>query len=295
MIKHTSLRALTVSLAALVATVPAVYAQNVTATTAAAPAAAAAAPADAAPAAPTPPTPDQIKAFFQAYGWILGIQVAGVKQLNLTSDEIDQIAAGMKLAATTADIPGGKDAAMKMQAYLASRAESVLKDQTAKQSAIADKFFGDLAKDPTVKKTADGLYYKINVPGAADKPGPTDTVSVKYTGSLTDGSVFDKTTTDDPVRDFELDHVFPGWAEGIQLIGKGGNITLYIPGALGAGEQGQGPIPPNAPLVFNVELVDFKPTPPPASSGASGLPAGLMDQLQQGGGAGGPPPSGTGP
>jgi len=290
MIKHTSLRALTVALAALMASLPAVYAQNATAS-AAAPAAAAT------PAAPTPPTPDQIKAFFQAYGWILGIQVAGVKQLNLTSDEIDDIAAGMKLAATTADIPGGKDAAMKMQAYLAARAESVLKAETAKQAAIADKFFGDLAKDPTIKKTADGLYYKINVPGGADKPGATDTVSVKYTGSLTDGSVFDKTTTDDPVRDFQLDHVFPGWAEGIQLIGKGGNITLYIPGALGAGEQGQGPIPPNAPLVFNVELVDFKPTPPPATGGSGGLPAGLMDQLQQGGAGGAtpPPPSGAGP
>jgi FKBP-type peptidyl-prolyl cis-trans isomerase len=288
MIKHTSLRALTVALAALMASLPAVYAQNAT-VTAATPAAA---PADAAPAAPTPPTPDQIKAFFQAYGWILGIQVAGVKQLNLTPDEIDDIAAGMKLAATTADIPGGKDAAMKMQAYLASRAESVLKDETAKQSAIADKFFAALAKDPTILKTADGLYYKINVPGGADKPGATDTVSVKYTGALTDGSVFDKTTPDDPVRDFELDHVFPGWAEGIQLIGKGGNITLYIPGALGAGEQGQGPIPPNAPLVFNVELVDFKPTPPPASSGSSGLPAGLMDSLQQGGAGAAPPPSG---
>ena len=290
MIKHTSLRALTVALAALLASLPAAYAQNATASAAAPAANTTAAPAD---ATPPPPSPAEIKAFFQAYGWILGIQVAGVKQLNLTPDEIDQIAAGMKLASTTADIPGGKDAAMKMQAYLASRAESVLKDETAKQAAIADKFFGDLAKDPTIKKTADGLYYKINVPGAATKPGPTDTVSVKYTGAFSDGKIFDQTTTADPVREFELDHVFPGWAEGIQLIGKGGNVTLYIPGALGAGDQGQGPIPPNAPLVFNVELVDFKPTPPPSAS--EGLPPGLMDSLTQGGAGGAtpPPPSGA--
>jgi FKBP-type peptidyl-prolyl cis-trans isomerase FkpA len=273
------------SLAAVAAFLPSAYAQPAAAPSPPAPAAAPAAPA-------APPTPAEAKAFFTAYGWIIA-QQAGVKPLGLTTAEIDEIADGMKLAINTTDIPGGKDNVAKMQAYLSDRAEKIQVAEAAKQTAAAATFFADLAKNPAIKKTADGLYYQIITPGDAAKPGATDVATVKYKGTLIDGTVFDQTTADDPTRDLPLNHVIPGWAEGLQLVGKGGQVKLYIPGALGYGDQGNGPIPPNATLVFDVTLVDFKPAPPAPPAGADGLPPGMSGLGGLGGGAPGGMPSGA--
>ena len=124
-----------------------------------------------------------------------------------------------------------------------------------------NEFLTDNAKKAGVESTASGLQYKIIEPGDINKPGPQDTVLVRYKGALTDGSVFDEVWGDDvePIR-LTLDRVIPGWTEGLQLLGKGGKATLYIPSALGYGESGAGGnIAPNSTLVFDVELVDFFP------------------------------------
>ncbi len=259
---------------------PAAHAQN--ATPAAAP--------DATPAAAptTPPTPAQEQAYLTTYGWIIGTQVAGVKALALNATEIDEIAQGMKQAITVNEIPGGKDNALKMQQYLAARADKVQKAELAKQDALASTYFADLAKNPKVQKTADGLYYEIVSPGGADKPKPTDLITAKYKGTLIDGTDFDHTTGEE-TRDFPLNGVIPGWTEGLQLVGKGGEIKLYIPGSLGYGPQGNGPIPPNATLVFDVTVVDFKPQPPAAAGMPAGMPPGMMMDAAPAGAAPGAP------
>jgi FKBP-type peptidyl-prolyl cis-trans isomerase len=93
---------------------------------------------------------------------------------------------------------------------------------------------------------------------------------VHYKGTLTDGKVFDTSLEPRepgaPVTpaEFALNGVIPGWTEGLQKINKGGKIKLYVPAALGYGEQGQGAIPPNSTLIFEVELLDIKTPPPPA-------------------------------
>lgn len=83
---------------------------------------------------------------------------------------------------------------------------------------------------------------------------------VRYKGALIDGTVFDETPEGaDPVR-LMLNRVIPGWTEGIQLVGKGGKIQLFIPSDLGYGEMGsQGAIGPNEVLVFDVEVADVMP------------------------------------
>lgn len=100
--------------------------------------------------------------------------------------------------------------------------------------------------------TASGLQYKINKAGSANKPSAQDTVWVKYKGTLIDGTVFDETK--DEAISLTLNRVVPGWTEGLQLIGEGGDIDLYIPSDLGYGEQGQQTIGPNSTLIFNVQL-----------------------------------------
>lgn len=87
-----------------------------------------------------------------------------------------------------------------------------------------------------------------------------DTLSVNYTGKLDDGTVFDTSVGKAPIQ-FVLGagQVIQGWEQGLQGMKVGGKRLLIIPAALGYGSAGNGPIPPNANLVFEVELVGLTP------------------------------------
>ncbi|MDE2562345.1 MAG: FKBP-type peptidyl-prolyl cis-trans isomerase [Sphingomonadales bacterium] len=105
------------------------------------------------------------------------------------------------------------------------------------------------------QKTASGLGYTQLKPGQGGKPAATDFVLVNYIGYLAaSGAVFDQ----DQRSAFPVDGVVKGFGEGLQLMDKGAIYRFCIPGALGYGEKGAGPIPANADLVFQVELVDYK-------------------------------------
>lgn len=123
--------------------------------------------------------------------------------------------------------------------------------------AAGQKYVADLqAKDPEVKSTESGLAYKIIAQGDG-KVADHSNVSVIYTGKHIDGSVFD--SSEGNPTEFNVDGVVAGFAEGLKLLGKGGKATLYIPGELAYGPQGQprANIGPNEMLVFDVEVVDF--------------------------------------
>ena len=117
-----------------------------------------------------------------------------------------------------------------------------------------EKFLAANAKKPGVKTTASGLQYEIVAAGSDVKAGPKDTVWVNYKGTLLDGTVFDQTPEGaDPVQ-MTLNRVIPGWTEGLQLIGEGGAIKLYIPANLAYGERGNQGIEPNSTLKFEISL-----------------------------------------
>lgn len=105
-----------------------------------------------------------------------------------------------------------------------------------------------------------GLAYVIEVEGAGEKAQENSTVVVNYTGRHLDGEVFDTTDGRGPAE-FNLQQVVPGFREGLMKLAKGGKATLYIPGELGYGKQGNpgGGIEPNEMLIFDVELIDIKP------------------------------------
>ncbi|HXF61537.1 MAG TPA: FKBP-type peptidyl-prolyl cis-trans isomerase [Caldilineaceae bacterium] len=115
--------------------------------------------------------------------------------------------------------------------------------------------------------TASGLQYTEVIAGTGPKPQPGEVVAVHYTGSLTDGAVFDSSyDRGEPIR-FALGTgmVIPGWNEGIAMMNQGGQAILVIPPALAYGEEGYpGLIPPNATLIFDVELVEISPGAPNA-------------------------------
>ncbi|MCQ2166169.1 MAG: FKBP-type peptidyl-prolyl cis-trans isomerase [Bacteroidales bacterium] len=106
-----------------------------------------------------------------------------------------------------------------------------------------------------IEKTESGLLYEIIEDGDEVKAGPADTVWCHYTGTLIDGTKFDGTEPDSEPARFTLDRVIKGWTEGMQLVGQGGKIKLYIPAELAYGERPMGnTIKPNSTLIFDVEI-----------------------------------------
>jgi FKBP-type peptidyl-prolyl cis-trans isomerase len=112
---------------------------------------------------------------------------------------------------------------------------------------------------PNVHTTASGLQYEVLTEGTGPMPAKTDTVAVHYEGRLIDGTVFDSSIARGQPAVFQLDQVIPGWTEGVQLMKTGSKYRFTIPPELGYGARGAGGvIPPNAVLVFDVELLGVK-------------------------------------
>ena len=110
------------------------------------------------------------------------------------------------------------------------------------------------------KITDSGLRYKIISKNNGNKPKVSDTVKVHYKGQLIDGTVFDSSYKRNEPIEFKLGigQVIKGWDEGISLLSVGEKARFLIPGNLAYGEMGAGGIiPPNAALIFDVELIDI--------------------------------------
>ncbi|QDT06564.1 FKBP-type peptidyl-prolyl cis-trans isomerase FkpA precursor [Rubripirellula lacrimiformis] len=106
--------------------------------------------------------------------------------------------------------------------------------------------------------TDSGLKYRILRKGNGEMPGPSDRVTVDYSGWLDNGQIFDSSYTRNEPTSFGLNGVIPGWTEGLQYVSEGGMIELEIPSELGYGTRGTPGIPPNATLHFKVELLDIR-------------------------------------
>lgn len=143
------------------------------------------------------------------------------------------------------------DAKASYDAGMADKSIRAKALQAAQAEALASLTDG-------MEKTDSGLYYRMDVEGDGQSPKAGQTVSVHYKGSLTDGTVFDDSISRGQPIEFPIGmgRVISGWDEGILLLKVGGKARLVIPSDLGYGEQGAGGvIPPNATLIFDVELV----------------------------------------
>ena len=134
-----------------------------------------------------------------------------------------------------------------------------LEKQAAEKAKKAKEAIDALKKG--AKVTSSGLAYKIIKKGTGAKAEAGKTVSVHYTGKLSNGTKFDSSYDRNQPIEFELGRgrVIKGWDEGISLLNVGSKATFIIPPDLAYGARGAGGvIPPNATLIFDVELVEVK-------------------------------------
>ncbi len=114
------------------------------------------------------------------------------------------------------------------------------------------------AKEPGAVTSATGLVYRSLKDGTGPSPGAADTVKVHYRGTFPDGREFDSSYSRNAPAEFPLNRVIKCWTEGVQRMKVGGKAKLTCPAAIAYGEQGAGgTIPPNATLMFEVELLSI--------------------------------------
>jgi len=136
--------------------------------------------------------------------------------------------------------------------FSACKKKENTEDQAAKDEAIITKYISDHGLNATA--TGSGLYVVVNNPGNGASCNANSNVTVSYKGSFTNGEVFDQSSVAGIT--FNLQNVIKGWTEGIPHFKEGGSGILLIPSALGYGPNGNGSIPGNTVLIFEVTLID---------------------------------------
>ena len=124
---------------------------------------------------------------------------------------------------------------------------------------MTNQFLEKNASNPDVITTQSGLQYRVIKNGKGKSPKSSDTVTVHYEGKLTNETVFDSSYKREKPIKFKVNGVIKGWSEALMMMNKGSIWELFIPPHLGYGAKGvPGVIPPDAVLIFKVELIKPK-------------------------------------
>ena len=202
--------------------------------------------------------PPQLKDLKDKASYSIGLNVGmNMKRQNVDVNQ-DAFTAGFK------DALAGRKPLMTEQevreAMMAFEKDMQQKqnDAVQKNAGDAQKFMSENKSKEGVKTTASGLQYKVMKEGSGAQPKTTDTVTVNYRGTLTDGTEFDSSYKRGQPATFPVSGVIKGWTEALQMMKVGSKYQLFIPPDLGYGANGQRAIPPNSVLIFEVELMDVK-------------------------------------
>lgn len=245
---------------------------------------------EAVPAAKTVPapveniriSPEQRQLFLQGLGWLIAQQSGLIQNLGISADDVPAVAEGFRLAllGEGKDIPekiiGENDAYSvfigELQTAAAEKFAAQAKAEAAKNKALGAQFIAKtLEEDKNFVALPSGILMKIVKPGdPAKKPTAEDVISVRYTGKLIDGEIFDSSASSaesgEPVQfsagegetaTLPLSGLIKAWTEALPQLGVGGQCTLIVPADSAYGDRANGPIPPGSTLVFDIELADI--------------------------------------
>lgn len=217
----------------------------------------AAAPQAEAPQPEAGPTAEEAQ---QTASYALGFQIGSNFASQGIEIDLEAFISGLRTATTggaASYTPEQMAAAMqRFQADVTAAQQQRMAEQGAANLSAGQAFLAENAQREGVEVLESGLQVEMLTEGTGETPTLDDRVVVHYTGTLPDGTVFDSSRDRGQPATFPLTGVIAGFSEGIQLLKVGGRAKLFIPPSLGYGEQGVGPIPPNATLVFDIELID---------------------------------------
>lgn len=171
----------------------------------------------------------------------------------------------------------------KYQRELMAKQQEKMRLAAEKNKKEGEAFLAANKAKPGVVTTESGLQYKILAAGEGDSPKPEDTVSVNYRGTLIDGTEFDSNANQGKPASFRVNGVIRGWTEALTLMKPGAKWELTIPSELAYGEAGSPPrIGPNAPLIFEVELLSFHAPPKPAPLTSDIIKVPSLEEMKKG-------------
>lgn len=193
----------------------------------------------------------------ERYSYAMGVRLGellksrGVTELDSKAfaSAIDDVLENRPLRLSQAEM---QEAVREQQQLLAAQRAEQAKARLADEQA----FLTENAARADVVTLPDGLQYRVLQRGSGERPGAEDSVRVHYQGRLRDGTVFDSSIQRGHPAEFALNGVIPGFREAIAMMQVGDRWEVYIPSALGYGEQGAGAeIGPNETLIFEIELL----------------------------------------
>ncbi len=187
----------------------------------------------------------------------LGHLMAGnLKSMGSSDLNFDILAKGIEDALNNGSVISTEEAKQLVNNHMSEIQEKLGEEEINKGKL----FLQENSKELGVETTESGLQYRHEVLGTGDSPTSLSSVTVHYKGTLLDGTIFDSSYSRGEPVSFPLNGVIAGWTEGLQLMKVGGKTTFFIPQnlAYGANPRPNGPIPPYATLIFEVELLSIQ-------------------------------------
>ncbi len=196
-------------------------------------------------------------------GYSIGVNIGSGLKHDDVDVNIDALVAGLKesFAGEAAQLTAAEqqEALATFQKEMMEKMAARQKELGAKAKKQGDEFLAANKTKDGVKTLPSGLQYKVITEGDGQQPKPTDEVTVNYRGTLVDGTEFDSSYKRGQPATFKVNEVVPGWSEALPLMKSGAKWQLFVPADLAYGEKGAGrDIPPNATLIFEVELIGVK-------------------------------------
>lgn len=193
-------------------------------------------------------------------GYALGMNIGQNMKMQQLEIDPDQVAAGLLAAykgeSTLLSDEEMTQILMAFQQQMQQREMQLMAAESARNIEASRVYLEENSRQEGVVTTESGLQYKILDEGKGTSPQPDSTVDVHYRGTLVDGTEFDSSYSRGEPATFPVGNVIPGWTEALQMMKEGAKWEITVPAELAYAEQGAPPvIPPNAALIFEVELL----------------------------------------
>ncbi len=175
-----------------------------------------------------------------------------IDSMHFSKSEADTVMMGFREGLKQG---GNSDLSVVQQEQLQRFMDAHLEKQIAGTKKAGSEYISQYIKSGAMH-TLTGLAFRVISPGSVAKPTLKDWVEVRYQGRLIDGKVIDGTDATGKTAKFPMNGVIPGWTEGLQQIGEGGEIELVVPPELAYGDSNTSSgIPAGSTLVFRIQLV----------------------------------------